>query len=68
MNRATRYLVSAAIFASLSFTISKLDILAVPTPIPPLQIDLRGVFTFIGAMLVPYYYAWFIGWAASGFD
>jgi uncharacterized membrane protein len=68
INKATRYLVLAAIFASLSFTISKLDILAVPTPIPPIQFDLRGVFTFIGAMLVPYYYAWFIGWAASGFD
>jgi len=66
--RATKYLVLASVFASISFTLGKFDIFVIPTPIPPLQIDLRGVFTFIGAMLVPFYYAWFIGWAASGFD
>jgi hypothetical protein len=58
----------ASVFASISFALGKFDIFVIPTPIPPLQIDFRGVFTFIGAMLVPFYYAWFIGWAASGFD
>ena len=68
MNIATKYLVLAAVIGSISFSIRKLNILVIPLGIGPLVFDLRGIFTFIGAMLVPYYYAWFIGWAASGFD
>lgn len=66
--QVTKYLVLASVFGSLSFAIRQLNILVIPTPVPPLVFDLRGVLTFIGAMLVPFYYAWFIGWAASGFD
>lgn len=68
LNKATKYLVLAAIFGSLSFAIRKFNILVIPTPVPGVVIDFRGVLTFIGAMLVPFYYAGFIGWAASGFD
>jgi len=63
-----RYLALTSIFGAMSFAIRKLEILVIPTPVPPLVMDLRGVPTFIGACLVPVYYAWFIGWAASGFD
>lgn len=63
-----RYLVLASVFGAMSFAMRKFEILVIPMPVPPLVMDLRGVPTFIGACLVPAYYAWFIGWAASGFD
>lgn len=61
-------LASASMFGAMAFVIRKFDILVVPMPVPPLVIDLRGVPALVGACLVPAYYAWFIGWAASGFD
>lgn len=63
-----RSLALASVFGAMAFAIRKFEILVIPMPVPPLVMDLRGVPTFIGACLVPVYYAWFIGWAASGFD
>jgi len=61
-------LVLASVFGAMSFAIRKFEILVIPMPVPPLKMDLRGVPAFVGSCLVPIYYAWFIGWAASGFD
>lgn len=58
----------ASVFGAMAFAIRKFQILVVPMPVPPLVMDLRGVPALVGACLVPAYYAWFIGWAASGFD
>lgn len=58
----------ASMFGAMSFAIRKFEMLVIPMPVPPLKMDLRGVPTFIGSCLVPIHYAWFIGWAASGFD
>ena len=58
----------ACVFAAFAFAIRKLNILVIPLPFPPLVFDFRGVPAFIGSCLVPYYYAGFIGWAASEFD
>lgn len=58
----------ASMFGAMSFAIRKFEMLVIPMPVWPLKMDLRGIPALVGACLVPVYYAWFIGWAASGFD
>lgn len=58
----------ASVFGAMAFTIRKFEMLVIPMPVWPLKMDLRGIPALVGACLVPVYYAWFIGWAASGFD
>lgn len=63
-----RAIALSGVFGAMAFIIRRFSILVIPMPVWPLVMDLRGIPALVGACLVPVYYAWFIGWAASGFD